>query len=676
MGFLSSSSPFDGDVEKATSEKNTTEQWDVIMNICDNIGNSGKNAKECIRSIMKRLNNPDPHVVIQAITLLDACINNCGKGFHLEIASRDFETDFRKLLKNSQGTIATKLKLSLKKWAESEFKSDPQLNLIPSLYQKLKEEGQDFTDNTTTQVKVPVALSKDPNVVSSQQEQDDIAKAIELSLKESKSGSPKTFSSSYSALYPAIGLNGSGGTASGGSGSNRTVEPRKVRALYDFEAAEDNELTFLAGEIIHVVDDSDRNWWKGYNKRGEGLFPANFVSADLSVEPESVSVEKTKKSVQFSDEIKKETKDEVVEVNESKIDRLLHLLHEANPEDPSQDSDEMLQLESQVNQMLPLIDTELERVDRKHAQLTQLSSDLVEAMNLYHTLMREPDRSVNPYMNFPNPHSMYGNPPMSGMFMQNMFQLPPNHPGAMPSLVSGPQMHMIQGFPIAGQLPAHQSIPPHLQNGHQMHMPPNSQEQQIPGNSHLNQQMPQQHQNMQPINQQHLSQEQQFQLHQRQTMSPHHHQQQQQHQQQQPQMNMPNHQQLMNLPHPQQQMQNQPQHPQQIQNHPPQQNPPNQATIPNSQPQLQHSATGNFPPQNFPVNMPAQMNMQPQNNAFNGMPNHQMMPPQSIQQSQMHPSPIHNNMLPINMAINQPVLSTILPSNDSRTNIPVYQQQR
>ena len=40
--------------------------------------------------------------------------------------------------------------------------------------------------------------------------------------------------------------------------------------------------------------------------------------------------------------------------------------------------------------MGPLIDTELERVDRKHAQLTQLSTDLVEAFSLYHTLMREP----------------------------------------------------------------------------------------------------------------------------------------------------------------------------------------------------------------------------------------------------------------------------------------------
>jgi len=50
----------------------------------------------------------------------------------------------------------------------------------------------------------------------------------------------------------------------------------------------------------------------------------------------------------------------------------------------------MLYVSEQVNAMGPLIDQELEKVDRKHAQLTQLSSDLVEALNLYHTLMREP----------------------------------------------------------------------------------------------------------------------------------------------------------------------------------------------------------------------------------------------------------------------------------------------
>lgn len=41
------------------------------------------------------------------IQLLDALINNCGKNFHLEIASREFETEFKKLLAKSQPQIVT-----------------------------------------------------------------------------------------------------------------------------------------------------------------------------------------------------------------------------------------------------------------------------------------------------------------------------------------------------------------------------------------------------------------------------------------------------------------------------------------------------------------------------------------------------------------------------------------
>jgi hypothetical protein len=48
-------------------------------------------------------------------------------------------------------------------------------------------------------------------------------------------------------------------------------------------------MTFCVFLTVHVLDDTDPNWWKGYNNRGEGLFPANFVTADLSVEPEQFS---------------------------------------------------------------------------------------------------------------------------------------------------------------------------------------------------------------------------------------------------------------------------------------------------------------------------------------------------------------------------------------------------
>jgi signal transducing adaptor molecule len=39
------------------------------MEICDKIGTSSSSAKDSLRIIIKRLNHPDPHVVVQAITV-------------------------------------------------------------------------------------------------------------------------------------------------------------------------------------------------------------------------------------------------------------------------------------------------------------------------------------------------------------------------------------------------------------------------------------------------------------------------------------------------------------------------------------------------------------------------------------------------------------------------------
>ncbi|XP_017059305.1 signal transducing adapter molecule 1 [Drosophila ficusphila] len=463
MGIFGQSSPFDADVEKATSETNTNDNWSLILDVCDKVTTNPRLAKDCLKAVMRRMGHTDPHVVMQAITLLDALSNNCGKPLHLEVASRDFETEFRRLLAKAQPKVSVKMRQVLKNWAENDYKNDRELDLIPALYATLRQEGYDFKNlgdkASKTVAEKAAALPKDPNVVSSQQEEDDIAKAIELSLKENK-GSPKTGSaasagttSAYPSLYPSFG--GAGTSSAPEANPTPAPEPRKVRALYDFEAAEENELTFFSGEIIHVLDDSDPNWWKGYNQRGEGLFPSNFVTADLSVDPERLDINQQHKTAaaggqkeldsaaalqQKTEAAAAAAAAQPVQIDESKIDRLLHLLHEANPEDPSQDSDEMLQLEQEVHQMGPLIDAELERVDRKHAQLTQLSSDLVDAINLYHTLMRDDRVAAGQFA-------------AAGGFMPGLA----GFPGA--ALYGAPGYPAAGGFPPAQNYPGMHSLP-------------------------------------------------------------------------------------------------------------------------------------------------------------------------------------------------------------------------
>jgi len=436
MGIFSTANPFDQPIEKVTDEKNSGEDWGLIMEVCDRVGSTTNGPKECLKAIIKRLNHQDPHVVMQAITLLDACVNNCGKYFLLEVASREFETEYKKLLQKSHPKIQERLRNVLKSWAEGEFKSDPQYSLIPSLYANLKREGHDFNSSSDHPKKKP-QIPKDPNVVSSQQEEDDIAKAIQLSLQESKQ--PGTTKVTSSAINNTVGAGPLYPTESLVGGTNPATftpaprEEKRARALYDFEAAEDNELTFQTGEIIVILDDSDPNWWKGSNHRGDGLFPANFVTTDLTpggVDPNDT--DNKRKSVQFNEEVEVKTVEQVTfpaqtTIDGDKIDQLLSMLHDADPTNGDADPPSLPRLEDQVGAMGPLIDQELERVDRRHAQLTRLSHELVDALSLYHSLMREmPGPGVGP------PPPSLGYPPMQYPGYAPGMAPPPHmgHPGA------------------------------------------------------------------------------------------------------------------------------------------------------------------------------------------------------------------------------------------------------
>uniref|UniRef100_A0A8C5R4R0 Signal transducing adaptor molecule n=1 Tax=Leptobrachium leishanense TaxID=445787 RepID=A0A8C5R4R0_9ANUR len=443
---LFTTNPYDPDVEKATSELNTAEDWGLILDLCDKVGHSRTGPKDCLRSIMKRVNHKDPHVAMQALTLLGACVSNCGKIFHLEVCSRDFASEVSNVLNKGHPKVCEKLKALMVEWAD-EFKNDPQLSLISAMIKNLKEQGVTFPaigSQAAEQAKAsPALVTKDPGTVATKKEEEDLAKAIELSLKEQKQ------QSSTSSLYPSASYL-----------TSHKPEGRKVQAIYDFEAAEDNELTFKAGDIVTVLDDSDPNWWKGETQEGIGLFPSNFVTADLTAELDMMKVEK--KTVQFSDEVQVETiepEPEPAYIDEEKMDPLLQMLQSADPADGLPDPADLLHLEGVCHQMGPLIDEKLEDIDRKHSELSELNVKVMEALSLYTNLINEDPM----YAMYTKMHPQY--------YMQTAAVQPPpppqqpypvQHPNAAYLVTGNAQMGPIQTYPIPSD--QHPASLPHPSN--------------------------------------------------------------------------------------------------------------------------------------------------------------------------------------------------------------------
>jgi len=101
---------------------------------------------------------------------------------------------------------------------------------------------------------------------------------------------------------------------------------------------------------------------------------------------------------------------EVIEIDEEKIDTVLAMLQNADPTgETNPDPPDMVSLEEQSKGMGPLIDAELEIIDRKHVSLMELNTKLMESLQMYHDLMKEQPiysyGSINKMSNYSAPAS-------------------------------------------------------------------------------------------------------------------------------------------------------------------------------------------------------------------------------------------------------------------------------
>eukprot|EP00301_Raphidiophrys_heterophryoidea_P012981 c20311_g1_i1.p1 GENE.c20311_g1_i1~~c20311_g1_i1.p1 ORF type:complete len:387 (+),score=127.59 c20311_g1_i1:62-1162(+) len=58
---------------------------------------------------------------------------------------------------------------------------------------------------------------------------------------------------------------------------NNSSGRKRVRGVFDFEASNDDELSFRVGDILLVVDESEEGWWMVEKDGKKGMIPFNYV---------------------------------------------------------------------------------------------------------------------------------------------------------------------------------------------------------------------------------------------------------------------------------------------------------------------------------------------------------------------------------------------------------------
>lgn len=143
------SSPVGQRIEQATDAALASENWALNMEICDIINDTDDGPKDAVKAIRKRLHQnvgKNYTVVMYTLTVLETCVKNCGRRFHLLAANKEFVQELVKLIgpKNDPPTAVQEKVLSLiQSWADA-FSGNPEMAGVVQVYQDLKQKGVEF----------------------------------------------------------------------------------------------------------------------------------------------------------------------------------------------------------------------------------------------------------------------------------------------------------------------------------------------------------------------------------------------------------------------------------------------------------------------------------------------------------------------------------------------------
>ncbi|XP_075869611.1 ADP-ribosylation factor-binding protein GGA2-like [Nelusetta ayraudi] len=85
-------------LNQATDPNNLDDRWDCIQDFCQLVNQETDGPQVAVRLLSHKIQSPQEKEALQALTVLEACMNNCGKKFHGEVAKFRFLNELIKVL--------------------------------------------------------------------------------------------------------------------------------------------------------------------------------------------------------------------------------------------------------------------------------------------------------------------------------------------------------------------------------------------------------------------------------------------------------------------------------------------------------------------------------------------------------------------------------------------------
>ncbi|XP_076121293.1 ADP-ribosylation factor-binding protein GGA3 [Alosa pseudoharengus] len=130
-------------LNKATHPTNRQEDWEYIIGFCDQINKELEGPQIAVKLLIHKIHSPQEWEALQALTVLEACMKNCGKRFHNEIAKYRFLNELIKAVspKYLGDSVPEKVKTKIIEILYSWTVAFPNETKISDAYQTLRRQG-------------------------------------------------------------------------------------------------------------------------------------------------------------------------------------------------------------------------------------------------------------------------------------------------------------------------------------------------------------------------------------------------------------------------------------------------------------------------------------------------------------------------------------------------------